>query len=84
MIDTIIRDGRTDEAAQKAGRFADEVIPFAERTRKGDVVVDQDEYIRRAAALDGMTKPRPAFDKETRWQPGMPPATMMARPQPFV
>lgn len=32
----------------------------------------------------GMTKPRPPFDKEARWQPGMPPATMVARPQPFV
>ncbi|WEX91637.1 acetyl-CoA C-acetyltransferase (plasmid) [Sinorhizobium garamanticum] len=52
------------EAAQKAGRFADEIIPFIVKTRKGDVVVDQDEYIRHGATLDSMTKLRPAFDKE--------------------
>ena len=34
------------EAAQKAGRFKDEILPFTVKTRKGDVVVDQDEYIR--------------------------------------
>ncbi len=52
------------EAAQKAGRFADEIVPFTVKTRKGDVVVDQDEYIRHGGTLDSMTKLRPAFDKE--------------------
>ena len=52
------------EAAQKAGRFADEIIPFTVKGRKGDVVVDQDEYIRHGATLESMTKLRPAFDKE--------------------
>ncbi|AGB73641.1 MULTISPECIES: acetyl-CoA C-acetyltransferase [Rhizobium] len=52
------------EAAQKAGRFADEIIPFIVNGRKGDVTVDQDEYIRHGATLDQMTKLRPAFDKE--------------------
>jgi acetyl-CoA C-acetyltransferase len=52
------------EAAQKAGRFADEIIPFIVKGRKGDVTVDQDEYIRHGATLDSMTKLRPAFDKE--------------------
>ena len=52
------------EAAQKAGRFADEIIPFTIKGRKGDVVVDQDEYIRHGATLESMTKLRPAFDKE--------------------
>ncbi|KQY13824.1 acetyl-CoA C-acetyltransferase [Rhizobium sp. Root482] len=52
------------EAAQKAGRFADEIIAFTVKTRKGDVVVDQDEYIRHGATLESMTKLRPAFDKE--------------------
>ncbi|MER8435992.1 acetyl-CoA C-acetyltransferase [Mesorhizobium sp. M1312] len=52
------------EAAQKAGRFADEIIPFVVRGRKGDVSVDQDEYIRHGATLESMTKLRPAFDKE--------------------
>jgi acetyl-CoA C-acetyltransferase len=52
------------EAAQKGGRFADEIIPFIVKGRKGDVTVDQDEYIRHGATLDSMAKLRPAFDKE--------------------
>ena len=52
------------EAAKKAGRFADEIIPFIVKGRKGDVTVDQDEYIRHGATLESMTKLRPAFDKE--------------------
>jgi acetyl-CoA C-acetyltransferase len=52
------------EAAQKAGRFADEIVPFAVRTRKGETVVDQDEYIRHGATLESMQKLRPAFDRE--------------------
>jgi acetyl-CoA C-acetyltransferase len=52
------------EAAQKDGRFADEIIPFVVKGRKGDVTVDQDEYIRHGATLDSMAKLRPAFDKE--------------------
>jgi acetyl-CoA C-acetyltransferase len=52
------------EAAQKAGRFDEEVAPYTVKTRKGDIVVDKDEYIRHGATLDGMTKLRPAFDKE--------------------
>jgi acetyl-CoA C-acetyltransferase len=52
------------EAAQKAGRFADEIIPFVIKGRKGDVTVDADEYIRHGATLEGMTKLRPAFAKD--------------------
>ncbi|MGL6211772.1 MAG: acetyl-CoA C-acetyltransferase [Paracoccaceae bacterium] len=52
------------EAAQKAGRFADEIVPFVVKTRKGDIVVDQDEYIRHGATLDAMAKLRPAFAKD--------------------
>lgn len=52
------------EAAQKAGRFKDEIVPVTVKTRKGDVVVDQDEYIRPGVTLDSVTKLRPAFDKE--------------------
>ena len=52
------------EAAQKAGKFKDEVIPFTIKTRKGDVVVDSDEYIRHGATLDSMQKLKPAFSKE--------------------
>ena len=52
------------EAAQKAGKFADEIIPFLIKTRKGDVTVDQDEYIRHGATLEMMQKLRPAFAKD--------------------
>ena len=52
------------EAAQKAGRFADEIVAFTVKGRKGDTIIDQDEYIRAGATLDSMTKLRPAFDKE--------------------
>ena len=52
------------EAAQKAGRFADEIVPFVIKGRKGDVTVDADEYIRHGATLDSMQKLRPAFVKD--------------------
>ncbi len=52
------------EAAQKAGKFADEIVPFTVKTRKGDIVVDQDEYIRHGATMDAMQKLRPAFAKD--------------------
>jgi acetyl-CoA C-acetyltransferase len=52
------------EAAQKAGKFADEIAAFTVKTRKGDIVVDQDEYIRHGATMDAMAKLRPAFAKE--------------------
>jgi acetyl-CoA C-acetyltransferase len=52
------------EAAQKAGKFADEIIGFTVKTRKGDIVVDADEYIRHGATLESMQKLRPAFTKE--------------------
>ena len=52
------------EAAQKAGKFADEIVPFTISTRKGDIVVDKDEYIRHGATLESMQKLRPAFTKD--------------------
>ncbi len=52
------------EAAQKAGRFKDEIVPVTLKTRKGDVVVADDEYIRPGVTLDSVAKLRPAFDKE--------------------
>ncbi|PRD43898.1 acetyl-CoA C-acyltransferase [Phyllobacterium phragmitis] len=52
------------EAAQKAGRFKDEIVPVTVKTRKGDIVVSEDEYIRHGATLDAMAKLKPAFDKE--------------------
>lgn len=52
------------EAAQKEGRFRNEIVPFIVKGRKGDVTVDSDEYIRHGATLESMAKLRPAFDKE--------------------
>ncbi|WP_372839604.1 acetyl-CoA C-acetyltransferase [Phaeovulum sp.] len=52
------------EAAQKAGKFADEITPFTVKTRKGDIVVSADEYIRHGATLESMQKLRSAFIKE--------------------
>lgn len=52
------------ESAQVAGRFRDEIVPVIVPGRKGDVTVDQDEYIRIGATLESMQKLKPAFDKE--------------------
>ncbi len=52
------------EAAQKGGRFVDEIIPVTLTSRRGETVVDTDEYIRHGATLDNMQKLRPAFAKD--------------------
>ncbi len=52
------------EAAQKAGRFKDEIAPFTVKTRKGETVVEDDEYIKHGVTMDGVGKLRPAFNKE--------------------
>jgi acetyl-CoA C-acetyltransferase len=52
------------EAAQKAGKFADEIVPFTIKSKKGDTVVDADEYPRHGTTLEMLAGLRPAFDKE--------------------
>ena len=52
------------EAAQKAGRFKDEIVPVTISTRKGDIVVDTDEYPRAGATYEAMAKLKPAFSKD--------------------
>jgi acetyl-CoA C-acetyltransferase len=52
------------EAAQKAGKFADEIVPVTIKTRKGETVVDTDEYPRHGATMEAMAKLRPAFTKD--------------------
>ena len=52
------------EAAQKAGKFKDEIAPVTVKTRKGDVVVDTDEYPRHGATIEAMAKLKPAFEKD--------------------
>jgi acetyl-CoA C-acetyltransferase len=51
------------EAAQKSGRFKDEIVPVTIKTRKGDVVVDTDEYPKHGTTAETLAKLRPAFDK---------------------
>ncbi|WBU64354.1 acetyl-CoA C-acetyltransferase [Paracoccus aerodenitrificans] len=52
------------EAAQKEGRFKDEIVSYTVKGRKGDTVVEDDEYIRHGATVDAMQKLRPAFTKD--------------------
>jgi acetyl-CoA C-acetyltransferase len=52
------------EAAKKAGKFKDEIVPVTIKTRKGETVVSEDEYIREGAKIEDAAKLRPAFDKE--------------------
>ena len=53
------------EAAQAAGKFKEEIVPISIPQRKGDpVVVDTDEFIKKGANIDSISKPRPAFKKD--------------------
>ncbi len=52
------------EAAQKAGKFSDEIVPYTIKSKKGDTVVDADEYPRHGTTLEMLSGLRPAFDKE--------------------
>lgn len=52
------------EAAQKAGKFKEEILPFTVAGKKGDTVVDSDEYIRPGTTLEGLAKLKPAFTKD--------------------
>ncbi len=50
------------EAARKAGKFKDEIVPVTIKGRKGDTIVDTDEYIKDGTTLESVSKLRPAFD----------------------
>src|SRR3974390_2684073 len=52
------------EAAMKAGKFKDEITPVTVKTRKGDGVVDTNEFPKSGVTLESISKLRPAFDKE--------------------
>jgi acetyl-CoA C-acetyltransferase len=58
-----VKSQNKTEAAQKAGRFKDEIIPFEIPSRKGPVVFADDEYPRHGATLEAMQGLKPAFDK---------------------
>lgn len=55
---------RKASEAQAAGRFKDEIVPVTISTRKGDIVVDQDEYIRGGTTAEKLGTLRPAFSKD--------------------
>ena len=59
-----LRSQNKAEAAQKEGRFKDEIVPFTVKGRKGDIIVDQDEYVRKGAVMDNFAKLKPAFSKD--------------------
>ena len=59
-----VRSQNLAEAARTAGRFKDEIAPVTIKGRKGDTIVDQDEYIRTGATLDSIAGLRPAFKKD--------------------
>ena len=59
-----VRSQNLAEAARSAGRFVDEIAPVTIKGRKGDTVVDADEYIRAGATIDSVSGLRPAFKKD--------------------
>jgi len=59
-----VRSQNKAEDAQRSGRFRDEIAPFTVKSRKGDVVVADDEYIKAGTTLDKVQKLKPAFDKD--------------------
>ncbi|WP_321341681.1 acetyl-CoA C-acetyltransferase [uncultured Cohaesibacter sp.] len=59
-----LRSQNYAEAAQKAGRFDDEIVPFTVKNRKGDIIVDKDEFIRPGTTIENLQKLRPAFIKD--------------------
>jgi acetyl-CoA C-acetyltransferase len=59
-----VRSQNKAEAAQKAGKFKDEIAPVTVKSRKGDIVVDADEYPKHGTTVESVAKLRPAFDKE--------------------
>ena len=52
------------EAAQKAGKFKDEILPLEIASKKGSIVFDSDEYIKAGSTLDSLASLRPAFNKD--------------------
>ena len=52
------------EAAQAAGKFVDEIVPVTVKNRRGDIVVDADEYIKPSTTAEKLAKLRPAFSRE--------------------
>ena len=62
--DFAVKSQNKAEAAQNAGRFSDEIVPFTVKTRKGETVVDKDEHPRAGTTIETLQKLRPAFAKD--------------------
>src|SRR6201981_2728695 len=62
--DFAVKSQNKAEAPMKSGRFKDEIAPVTIKSRKGDIVVDTDEYPKSGVTMDSIAKLRPAFDKE--------------------
>jgi acetyl-CoA C-acetyltransferase len=59
-----VRSQNKAEKAQAEGKFKDEIAPVTVQSRKGDVLVSEDEYIKKGVTVEGVSKLRPAFSKE--------------------
>ncbi len=59
-----LRSQQRASKAQKEGRFKDEIVPVVLQTKKGEKVLDQDEYIKHDASAEGLAKLKPAFKKD--------------------
>src|SRR5689334_6489560 len=64
QVEFAVKSQNKAEAAMKAGKFKDEIAPVTIKGRKGDTVVDTDEYPKAGVTMDSIAKLRPAFDKE--------------------
>ena len=70
------------EAAIKAGRFKDEIVPVTIKGRKGDTIVDTDEFPKAGVTVEALAKLRPAFSRKARSRRAMPRASMTV-PRPW-
>lgn len=59
-----LRSQQNAEKAQKEGRFQEEIVPVTVKTRKGDIVVSQDEYPKHGTTIENLSKLKPAFKKD--------------------
>src|SRR3546814_17794257 len=58
-----VRSQNLAEASRAAGRFKDEIAPVTIKSRKGEIIISDDEYIRTGVTLDSVSAVRPAFKK---------------------
>ena len=59
-----LRSQQNAEKAQKSGRFKDEIVPVTVKTKKGDVVISEDEFPKHGTTMETLAKLKPAFKKD--------------------